>query len=1105
MKIRLFSILAFIFLSFAGVLNCFAQDYTRFNLPEGAIARFGKGTLKDIAYSPDGNQLAVASSVGVWIYDANTGAELSLLPGDTFRIDTIAYSPDGRTIAGLSYKMVNLWDTATGHHKATLDEFGGGTTGLAYSPDSRTLAVAMDERNNKDWVVKVNLYDVDTGEAKTTLIQEPGFSHSGFVVNNSLAYSPDGRTIAVVIRPFANGNDVEGTVNLYDVDTGEIKGALTGFKYQVAGLAYSPDGRILATINGWDRKVQLWDAATGQVKTTLEGLTGYSIFLAYSPDGRTVAGADIHGVQLWDATTGRAKATFARNGFIDAVKYSPDGRTIAVGDRNGSVRLWDSTTGHSKSTLINEHESFDEVAYSPDGRFLAAGSSDGTARLWDAVSGTHLKTLTGHRGGVASIAFSPDGRLLATGSSDNTVRLWDAVSGTHLKTLTGHHAEVWTVAFSPDGKTIAGGGCPNDKISLWDVATGQLRKSLTGHTTAFRSIVFSPDGKTIAGGGGYGTSEEHVCIWDVATGQHREALIGKSNNYKSLAFSPDGKMFAANGYDSMLWDTATWTPIQKLNESWYVSSVAFNSDGRILAFGGSNFWAHISERGIQLWDVARGQGLQVFSGPVAANSVAFSPDDSTIASVIDGVVYLWQVTPVNLPNPQDADTQQQDTDTQQTAQEEKGIQPYQRELVQLVYFRPNDRLQQQGIDTQLDTLIRDTQYFYTEQMQDHGGKTFAFETDDTGNARVHHITGKFDDAYYHEDTYHKVVEEVTEQFDTSKNAFLIAIDVSTEVINNAGTCGIGGGGWTSLDNEAWRRTFGGTAVIPASGFCFSARIAAHELGHVFGLQHDFRDDAYLMAYGSQERLSSCAAEWLDAHRFFNNDPTFFDDTATLKMRASIASGMNTRQLRFELTDPDGLHQAQLLIPTTPVDPAPGAKLHSCKSLNGKSQAVEFTVTGLAAAPDSEVTLQVIDVRGNIARQAFPVVLDDGIVNASPVAIGTVPDLALTFHDSTMQSASAIPTQTTLLPNYPNPFNPETWLPYQLAVSADVALHIYSINGSLVRTLSFGHQPAGMYHDRSRAAYWDGKDEVGAPVASGVYFYTLTAGDFTATRKMLIRK
>ena len=111
-------------------------------------------------------------------------------------------------------------------------------------------------------------------------------------------------------------------------------------------------------------------------------------------------------------------------------------------------------------------------------------------------------------------------------------------------------------------------------------------------------------------------------------------------------------------------------------------------------------------------------------------------------------------------------------------------------------------------------------------------------------------------------------------------------------------------------------------------------------------------------------------------------------------------------------------------------------------------------------------------------------------------------------------ATVLPQETKLLANYPNPFNPETWIPYHLSKDANVTLHIYAVNGQLVRTLALGYQAAGMYQSRSRAAYWDGRNAFGESVASGVYFYTLstestrdsvTAGDFSATRKMLIRK
>ena len=102
-------------------------------------------------------------------------------------------------------------------------------------------------------------------------------------------------------------------------------------------------------------------------------------------------------------------------------------------------------------------------------------------------------------------------------------------------------------------------------------------------------------------------------------------------------------------------------------------------------------------------------------------------------------------------------------------------------------------------------------------------------------------------------------------------------------------------------------------------------------------------------------------------------------------------------------------------------------------------------------------------------------------------------------------ASLVPQETALLANYPNPFNPETWIPYQLAESGEVTLTIYDINGQLVRRLAVGYKAAGMYRSRSRAAYWDGRNQLGEQLASGVYFYTLTAGDFAATRRMVILK
>ena len=467
------------------------------------------------------------------------------------------------------------------------------------------------------------------------------------------------------------------------------------------------------------------------------------------------------------------------------------------------------------------------------------------------------------------------------------------------------------------------------------------------------------------------------------------------------------------------------------------------------------------------------------------------------------------------------------------------------------------------------------QQFYAEQMQNHGfgRKTFSFETDATGKVVVHHVNGKFTDRYYNTRTFDKVTEEIEERFSLSTNLYLISIDTGSEKID-VHWCGKGG----------IHGTTGGKALVPASGSCFVGdhgfETAAHELGHAFGLDHDFRDDTYMMSYGDdRDRLSYCAAEWLNAHRYFNTHDTSFNELTTLEMLTPLALPPHTIRFRFEVADADGIHQAQLIIPVAIGDPADGVKLQSCQAVDSENSRIEFTTTEVTPGPATEVTLRVIDVYGNFTQETYSLrrgdvahvdADGDGVVDVADLVLvashfgknsvrRTVPnpdinndgrvnreDLLLVAEvleseesapaapnltasnlqgwileakrrnpgDATFQKGIRVleqlltpfhPRETVLLPNYPNPFNPETWIPYQLAAPADVNIAIYAADGKLVRRLDLGHQPVGIYESRSRAAYWDGRNTLGEPVASGVYFYTLTAGDFSATRKMLIRK
>ena len=825
-------------------------------------------------------------------------------------------------------------------------------------------------------------------------------------------------------------------------------------------------------------------------------------------------------------------------------------------------------SAQQEHTLFRHGGGIQTVAYSPvNPSIIASAGESATVKLWNLQNDT-VTTLRGHTEQVNAITFSPNGRWLVSGSDDYTFKVWDVSQRTEITNLQHitdrARSQIKAVAFSPDGRHLATAGV---HVKLWDTRSWSEIATLR-HAEWIWTTVFSSDNKLIATGDASG----HVHVWNVETQQAIVQLQADSNSVYAVQFSPNGRLLAGAGYEGKvrLWKVPNWESHGTLTSNGTVSEISFSPDSSTLATPGYE--------SVDLWAVGVGENMATLTGHTDwVRATDFSPDgNALISGGADGTLRIWDVTPYSATH---------------------------RDMVRIIYFLPRERRAQPSIWTKLDRLIRDVQRFYANQMEINGfgRKTFTFETDETGETSVWQVNGQFGDWYYHTDTRTKVYAEVAEQFDISKHIYLIVVDISSETIDNEETCGVGGGNW--LTKETQTKTRSGYAIIPASGNCFEAEsgtvVAAHELGHAFGLEHDFRNDAYVMSYGAApNRLSKCAARWLDANRFFNANQTAFNEPTVIQMLTPAAYLPNARNftLQFAVTDGDGIHQAQLLVPATATDPAPGVKLHSCKDLNAQSSTLEFSTSSLTAHRVNNITLQVIDIHGNITRQDYTLKADnsllsgnnadvnrdgrvnvadlvlvasnfgktingrvnpnpdvnrDGVVNVADLIliasllseVPTAPVLhtqeihALTaanlqgwIHQAKnydIQTGSShlpsdaikkgivvleqllatlnFPIETRLLENYPNPFNPETWIPYQLSESANVTLHIHSVDGRLARTLVLGHQPTGMYHSKSRAAYWDGRNEQGERVASGVYFYTLSAGDFTATRRMLIQK
>lgn len=836
------------------------------------------------------------------------------------------------------------------------------------------------------------------------------------------------------------------------------------------------------------------------------------------------------------------------NWELQFVLFSPDGNTLASGLRTGVV-LWDAAARTSSPTL--SQSSVSSGAFSPDGTILASGSyltSEANIQLWDVKTRSHIAALDGHTGGptgVHSLAFSPGGDTIASGSGDQTIKLWDVSARSLLATLEGHTSHVFAVAFSPDG-TLASGS-RDGTIKLWDPATGNDTATLDGRTGRVLDLAFSADGTLLAS-----STDRGILLWDVAA-RTRSATLESGGK---MSFAPSGKILAfGSGYGTLkLYNLETQKYIATLGHPGTVSSpygefpvnsVAFSFDGTLLASG---VWNGYPAK-IELWDTS--------SWPGAVNTQTSDPEVTTPASICDrtsqvrdaivaevtGVTTCGNVTDVHLGEITVLDLDDQSITTLQAGDFDN--------LTNLatLHLRTNQLSSlPEGIFgnlTNLNRLDLDDNQLSSLPEGIFDNLTNLTKLDLQINQLPSLPGGIFDNL-----THLTWLRLNDNQFSSlPADLFGNLTNLTHLRIRNNALGSLPDSLFFQLTNLTLLDLSGNQlSSLPKGIFDQLTNLTRLELNH---------NRLGSLPAGIFGKLTPLTSLELQNNRLRSLPVGFFGGLTSLDTLDLTGNQIEPLPLSLSLKKtgegpfiavaPIGAPFAMVLplvvangsisggataitIPAGSVESDTLAALRT----SGTTAAVTVDIGTLPGIPGHHDGYSLVkssglplEVLGIVDGQTATDFSGDGKTDFVDFFLfadafggtdarfdlddsGTVDfvDFFL-FVDAFSQSGQAklmalaqemlgLPTETQLRQNWPNPFNTETVLSWSLMKPGPVRLEVFALNGQRLAVLHRGPQQAG--HHR---LHWDGRDDEGRPLASGVYLYRLTSAGGDLTRKLTL--